>query len=154
MGRSGVFTPETGARFGDREGFFVVAGQSPEDDNRTSGALGAVVTADAPIGRRRFAEGLERYRATGGTRPVEVEYRSFELAPDTPVDFAGSEVDFPVELTDHRDADAMRADIEQAHEFNICGVPCFGFDGQLGVSGAADPSTFAQSLNEVGAGAG
>ncbi|MFI0355865.1 DsbA family protein [Actinomadura sp. 9N407] len=45
------------------------------------------------IGKRKFEEGLRRYAA--GTGPeVEVEYHSFELAPDTPVDFEGDEVDF------------------------------------------------------------
>lgn len=41
------------------------------------------------IGKRRFAKGAEMF---GGE--VSVEYHSFELAPDTPVDFEGSEVDF------------------------------------------------------------
>jgi predicted DsbA family dithiol-disulfide isomerase len=46
------------------------------------------------VGKRRFEEGVRRYREAGGDRPVEVEYHSFELAPDTPVDFEGTEVDF------------------------------------------------------------
>lgn len=41
------------------------------------------------IGKRRFEKGAEQF---GGD--VTVEYHSFELAPDTPVDFEGSEVDF------------------------------------------------------------
>jgi predicted DsbA family dithiol-disulfide isomerase len=41
------------------------------------------------IGKRRFEEGAAQF---GGE--VEVEYHSFELAPDTPVDFAGSPVDY------------------------------------------------------------
>src|SRR5690625_1752635 len=41
------------------------------------------------IGKRRFEKGAAVY---GG--PVTVEYHSFELAPDTPVDFDGNEVDF------------------------------------------------------------
>lgn len=45
------------------------------------------------VGKRRFAEGVRRYRAAGGGG-VAVEYHSFELAPDTPVDFQGSEADF------------------------------------------------------------
>jgi predicted DsbA family dithiol-disulfide isomerase len=45
------------------------------------------------IGKRRFEEGVRRY-ADGGGLGVEVEYHSFELAPDTPVDFEGDEVDF------------------------------------------------------------
>jgi predicted DsbA family dithiol-disulfide isomerase len=44
------------------------------------------------IGKRKFEAGVAAF---GGE--VEVEYHSFELAPDTPVDFAGSEVDFLVE---------------------------------------------------------
>ena len=41
------------------------------------------------IGKRKFEAGAAAY---GGT--VEVEYHSFELAPDTPVDFDGSPVDY------------------------------------------------------------
>ncbi|MGH8826062.1 MAG: DsbA family oxidoreductase [Jiangellaceae bacterium] len=41
------------------------------------------------IGKRRFEKGVEQF---GGE--VTLEYHSFELAPDTPVDFEGSEIDF------------------------------------------------------------
>ncbi|MBE2320815.1 DsbA family oxidoreductase [Solirubrobacter sp. CPCC 204708] len=41
------------------------------------------------IGKRKFEAGSAGF-------PVEVEYHSFELAPDTPVDFQGSEIDFLV----------------------------------------------------------
>ena len=41
------------------------------------------------IGKRKFENGA---RVFGGA--VEVEYHSYELAPDTPVDFDGSEVDY------------------------------------------------------------
>jgi predicted DsbA family dithiol-disulfide isomerase len=41
------------------------------------------------IGKRKFEAGA---KAFGGD--VEVEYHSFELSPDTPVEFEGSEVDF------------------------------------------------------------
>ena len=41
------------------------------------------------IGKRKFESGVEAFG-----RPVEVEYHSFELAPDTPVDFDGSPVDY------------------------------------------------------------
>lgn len=44
------------------------------------------------IGKRRFETAAAEFAATGGE--LEVEYHSFELAPDTPVDFDGSEVDF------------------------------------------------------------
>ena len=41
------------------------------------------------IGKRKFEAGAELF---GGD--VEVEYHSFELSPDTPVDFDGSEQDY------------------------------------------------------------
>ena len=41
------------------------------------------------IGKRKFEAGAAEF---GGE--VEVEYHSFELAPDTPVDFDGSEYDY------------------------------------------------------------
>lgn len=41
------------------------------------------------IGKRRFEAGA----AEAGV-PVEIEYHSFELSPDTPVDFDGSEFEF------------------------------------------------------------
>jgi predicted DsbA family dithiol-disulfide isomerase len=43
------------------------------------------------IGKRKFEAGAELF---GGD--VEVEYHSFELSPDTPVDFDGSEQDYLV----------------------------------------------------------
>lgn len=46
------------------------------------------------VGKRRFEEGVRRFTAADPDRMVEVEYHSFELAPDTPVDFEGTEVDF------------------------------------------------------------
>lgn len=45
------------------------------------------------IGKRKFETGAEAFRAGGGG-DVEVEYHSFELAPDTPVDFDGSPADY------------------------------------------------------------
>jgi len=44
------------------------------------------------IGKRRFEAAVERF---GGE--VEVEYHSFELAPDTPLDFVGTTVDYLTE---------------------------------------------------------
>jgi predicted DsbA family dithiol-disulfide isomerase len=54
----------------------------------------------------RFAEAVRRYHQNGGERKIAVEFRSFELSPDTPVDFDGSEVDF---LVQHRGIDAVEA---------------------------------------------
>jgi predicted DsbA family dithiol-disulfide isomerase len=44
------------------------------------------------IGKREFEEGARRSGV-----PVEVEYHSFELSPDTPVDYAGSTAAFLAE---------------------------------------------------------
>ena len=41
------------------------------------------------IGKRKFEKGVELYG-----RPVEIEYHSFELAPDTPVDYEGTTVQY------------------------------------------------------------
>jgi predicted DsbA family dithiol-disulfide isomerase len=52
------------------------------------------------IGKRKFEAGAAAF---GGE--VEVTYHSFELAPDTPVDFDGSEIDF---LTRHKGMSAAQ----------------------------------------------
>ncbi|WP_317229452.1 DsbA family oxidoreductase [Clavibacter sp. MX14-G9D] len=58
------------------------------------------------VGKRRFETGLRDFQArTPGAPDVEVTYRSFELAPDTPVDFQGTEVDF---LAGHKGIPAER----------------------------------------------
>lgn len=55
------------------------------------------------IGKRNLEGGIA---ALGDDAPeVEIEYHSFELAPDTPVDFEGSEVDF---LAKHKGLPAER----------------------------------------------
>jgi predicted DsbA family dithiol-disulfide isomerase len=46
------------------------------------------------IGKRNLEAGIARYAATERRPTIEVEYHSFELAPDTPVDFDGSELDY------------------------------------------------------------
>ncbi|MBG6238225.1 putative DsbA family dithiol-disulfide isomerase [Mycetocola sp. CAN_C7] len=48
------------------------------------------------IGKRKFENGVTTFAGQlGSDAPdVVIEYHSFELAPDTPVDFDGSEIDF------------------------------------------------------------
>lgn len=46
-------------------------------------------------------------------------------------------------------ADAVAADIQQARAFGIRGVPFFIIDGRYAVSGAQDPSVFAQALQQA-----
>ena len=60
------------------------------------------------IGKRRFESGSALFASAGDDRSVEVEYHSFELSPDTPVDFDGTEVDF---LAGHKGIPA-----EQVHQ--------------------------------------
>ncbi|MDM7891589.1 DsbA family oxidoreductase [Curtobacterium caseinilyticum] len=51
------------------------------------------------IGKRKFEAGVAGFSASPDARAVEVEYHSFELSPDTPVDFEGSEAEF---LSQHK----------------------------------------------------
>lgn len=51
------------------------------------------------IGKRNLEAGLVAFSQLPGSPPVVVEFHSFELAPDTPVEFDGSETDF---LVDHK----------------------------------------------------
>lgn len=48
------------------------------------------------IGKRRFEEAVGEFQRRNPEVEVEVESHSFELAPDTPEDFEGSEIDFLV----------------------------------------------------------
>lgn len=51
------------------------------------------------IGKRKFEAGVAAFGASSDSLPVEVEYHSFELSPDTPVDFEGTEAEF---LSNHK----------------------------------------------------
>ena len=51
------------------------------------------------IGKRKLEAGVEAFATQPGTPAVEIEYHSFELSPDTPVDFDGDEVEF---LSQHK----------------------------------------------------
>jgi predicted DsbA family dithiol-disulfide isomerase len=64
------------------------------------------------IGKRRLESALETFGQNPGNPPVTVTYRSFELSPETPVDFAGSEVDFLVEHK-HVSPERARAMLDQ-----------------------------------------
>lgn len=48
------------------------------------------------IGKHRFEEGVAAFRGRHPDVEVELEHHSYELAPDTPDDYAGSEIDFLV----------------------------------------------------------
>jgi predicted DsbA family dithiol-disulfide isomerase len=58
------------------------------------------------IGKRKLEFGIEEYASTEGSVPVEIEYHSFELSPDTPVDFDGDEIEF---LSGHKGIPAEQA---------------------------------------------
>jgi predicted DsbA family dithiol-disulfide isomerase len=77
------------------------------------------------IGKRRFEAGAEEFRAAGGD--VEVEYHSFELSPDTPVDFDGSEVEF---LAKHKgmSADQVKPMLDQMVELASAEGLAYDFD--------------------------
>jgi predicted DsbA family dithiol-disulfide isomerase len=46
------------------------------------------------IGKRRLETGIAQFEAGDGAPQVQVTYHSYELSPDTPVDFDGSEIEF------------------------------------------------------------
>lgn len=48
------------------------------------------------IGAKRFRAAIEQFRREHPEIEFDIEGHSYELAPDTPVDFSGSEVDFLV----------------------------------------------------------
>jgi predicted DsbA family dithiol-disulfide isomerase len=192
------------------------------------------------IGKRKFEAGVELFDGS-----VEVEYHSFELAPDTPVDFVGNSADYlsqrkglPIDevqkmlenvtavaasvgldydydsvhqtntvishellhyakaygrqldmverllkayfidgrhvgrvedladlaaeigldrldvvrsLNAHEHLAAVKADVAQAGAYGIQGVPFFVIDGRYGISGAQDPTAFAEALGQVSA---
>jgi predicted DsbA family dithiol-disulfide isomerase len=58
------------------------------------------------IGKRKLEAGIEAYATQPNTPPVEIEYHSFELSPDTPVEFEGDEIDF---LKKHKGVSAEQA---------------------------------------------
>lgn len=60
------------------------------------------------LGKHRFEAGVSEFRRRNPEVEVMVEGHSFELAPDTPDDFTGSEVDF---LVNHKGMSA--AQVEQ-----------------------------------------
>jgi predicted DsbA family dithiol-disulfide isomerase len=58
------------------------------------------------IGKRKLEDGIEQFAAGDDAVPVEIEYHSFELSPDTPVDFDGDEIAF---LSGHKGIPAEQA---------------------------------------------
>lgn len=64
------------------------------------------------IGKRRLESALDTFGQNPANPPVTVTYHSFELSPDTPVDFAGNEVDFLVQHK-HMSPDRVRGMLDQ-----------------------------------------
>ncbi len=77
------------------------------------------------IGKRRFERAVAAFVEDGGE--VKVEYHSFELAPDTPVDFAGTEVDFLVRHK-HLPAEQVSAMLAQMTELAAAEGLAYDFD--------------------------
>ncbi len=59
------------------------------------------------IGKRNLEAGIELFASGQGRPAVEVEYHSFELAPDTPVDFDGTEIDYLMRIKGISRAEAV-----------------------------------------------
>jgi len=52
-------------------------------------------------------------------------------------------------LATERDSDRISADVAQARQMGVTGVPCFYFDGRGPVSGAQDASRLVQIIDQV-----
>ncbi|GIG29056.1 DsbA family oxidoreductase [Cellulomonas marina] len=69
--------------------------QTPTDVTLRVDVWSDVVCPWCWIGRRRFEEAVTRWQQDAGPgASIDVTYHSFQLAPDTPVDFAGTSTDF------------------------------------------------------------
>ena len=51
------------------------------------------------IGKRKLENAISAFSAEGSQTPIQVEYHSFLLNPDMPVDYEGSQTDY---LTEHK----------------------------------------------------
>ena len=58
------------------------------------------------IGKRNLESGMIAFTAGEQAMPIEITYHSFELAPDTPVEYEGNEIEF---LMNHRGVSAEQA---------------------------------------------
>jgi predicted DsbA family dithiol-disulfide isomerase len=74
------------------------------------------------IGKRKLEDAIGRFEELPEAALVEIEYHSFELSPDTPVDFDGSETDY---LAQHKGISREQAAAMQAR------VAAFGADAGL-----------------------
>lgn len=81
------------------------------------------------LGKHRFEAGVAAFRQQHPGVEVEIESHSFELAPDTPLDFAGSEVDFlvthkgmPAEQVEQMLGQMTALAASEGIEFNFSGL--------------------------------
>lgn len=79
------------------------------------------------IGKHRFEAGIEKFRQDHPDVEISVVSHSFELAPDTPTDFAGSEIDF---LVNHKgmSRDQVEAMLNQMRDLAASEGIEFNFD--------------------------
>lgn len=75
------------------------------------------------VGKRRFETAAAEFAEGGGS--LEVEYHSFELAPDTPVDFEGTEVDF---LVGHKRMPAAQVETMLAQMTQLASTEGLSYD--------------------------
>lgn len=75
------------------------------------------------VGKRRFETAAAEFAEGGGS--LEVEYHSFELSPDTPVDFEGTEVDF---LVSHKRMPAAQVESMLAQMTQLASTEGLSYD--------------------------
>ncbi len=70
------------------------------------------------IGKRNLEKGLASVQDEPDAPVVEIEFHSFELSPDTPVDFVGGEADY---LSQHKGISSERAQEMLDHVTGVAG---------------------------------
>lgn len=75
------------------------------------------------IGKRKFEAAVEEF--SDDEKSVDIEFHSFELAPDTPVDFDGTEVDF---LVSHKHIPADQVSVMLAQVGGIAASVGLSYD--------------------------
>ena len=77
-------------------------------------------------------------------------FGSPEVLTELGLDIGLTEADVHEALSNDRYADLVRADVQEAQEIGISGVPFFVFDRKYAISGAQPVSVFLQALEKAG----
>jgi predicted DsbA family dithiol-disulfide isomerase len=94
--------------------------------------------------QRTMVEALHKAHFTDG-----VDLGSITALTKVAIEVGQDERDVREFLESTAGADEVRAELASAREFDITGVPTFIFEGKYSISGAQDPSTLREVIDEV-----